>query len=72
MKAPDFALARDSKNQPSYFYIDFFEYFNSEDSDNLIKTFYEKIDDQESFKKMLFPLYKLENYHDWTRDLEDY
>ena len=38
----------------------------------LIKVFYEKIEDEESFKKMLFPFYNLENHHIWTNGLEDY
>jgi hypothetical protein len=55
IKAPDFTLAGDRRGQHSYFYIDFYEFFETDSSDNLIKVFYEKIEDEESFRKMLFP-----------------
>lgn len=70
-KAPDFPLAGDSKGQ-SFFYIDFYEFFTSDESDNLIKVFYENIDDEQSFKKMLFPLHRLQEHHNWANRLEDY
>jgi hypothetical protein len=70
IKAPNFSLAGDSK--PSFFYIDFSEFFESDDISNLIKVFYEKIDDEESFRKMLFPFYQLEHHHKWVYGLERY
>ena len=72
IKAPDFTLAGDRKGQRSYFYIDFYEFFEADNSDNLIKVFYEKIEDEESFRKMLFPFYRLEDRHKWINGLEDY
>ena len=73
IKTPDFPLARENKEeQNSYFYIDFSEFLKSDDTDKLIKDFYEKIEDEESFKKMLFPFYNLEHHYKWVNGLEIY
>jgi len=72
IRAPDFELAGDTRGQYAYFYIDFSEYLKSDDYDNLIRVFHEKIDDEENFKKMLFPFYELEHYHKWIIGFEDY
>jgi hypothetical protein len=72
IKAPtsNFAFTGDSKGQHSYFYIDFSEFLQSNDYDNLIKVFYEKIEDEESYKKLLFPLYNLGQHAKWVYGLE--
>jgi len=72
IKAPGITLSGDIKGRQSFFYIDFFEFFKSDDSDNLIKVLNEKIDDEESFKKMLFPFYKLERHSAWGFGLEKF
>jgi hypothetical protein len=72
IRAPNFELAGDTKGHPTYFYIDFSEFFKNDDPDNLIKVFYEKLDDEESFKKLLFPFYKLEYHHEWIYGLDYY
>ena len=71
IKSPSFPLVGD-KEQNSYFYIDFSEYLQSDDTDNIIRNFYEKIEDEESFKKMLFPFYNLESHYKWVYGLENY
>lgn len=71
IKAQEFGLAGSSDHY-SYFYIDFSEFFSSDDSDNLIKVFNQKLDYEESFRKMLFPLYNLGYHHKWLYGLENY
>ena len=72
IKSPNFSLAGDVRGKNSYFYIDFAEFIKSDDHDDLIKVFHEKIDDEESFKKMLFPFYDLEKHGKWANNLEKY
>ena len=70
IKAPN--NASNNKGQNSFFYIDFSEFFKSDDNENFIKIFYEKIENEDSFKKMLFPFYNLEHHHIWLNGFEDY
>ena len=72
IKAPAFELLGDKKGRFSFFYIDFAEFFTSDEPEDLIKVFSEKISAEESFKKMLFPVYQLENYDTWIDDLEEF
>ena len=70
--SPDISLIGDSKKQRRYFYIDFSEHFTSDESDNLIRVFHEKIDVDESYKKMLFPFYNLKEHYQWVFGFEKY
>ena len=62
-----------------YFYIDFRSFFsmatngdsNSEKSD-LVACLDEKFDKEDTYKKLLFPLYELEHYQSWINHVEDY
>ena len=68
---PNFKLRRDTADR-RYFYIDFQEFFNSEDSDDIIKSFTSTITDKTSHEKLLFPIYELEYYSEWVRKLRRY
>lgn len=64
-------MKEDREGQNSYFYIDFSHFLESDDSE-LIKVFYQKIGEEESFQKMLFPLYTLEDYNFWIDRFNEY
>lgn len=70
IKSPEFAL-RGSKI-PLYFYANFFHYFNENFKSEIIEIHTKKINRDDSFKRMLFPLYELEKYNRWVDDLEDF
>lgn len=71
IKSPDFPLTSD-KNKKSYFYIDFNEYFTTNDTENLIRVSFEKIDEKDTYKKMLFPIYNLSDPYPWLDKFESY
>ncbi|MGH2612778.1 MAG: GmrSD restriction endonuclease domain-containing protein [Rhabdochlamydiaceae bacterium] len=70
LRSPNFSLR--GSNMPVYFYINFFEFFNPNDSSEIIETLSRKIGREESFKKMLFPFYELERYSEWVDEFEDF
>jgi hypothetical protein len=73
IRAPNYALSGDKNaDQRTYFYIDFHSFFESDDSDSIIKVFYEELETEDSFKKMLFPFSTLETYYKWVRGLGDF
>jgi uncharacterized protein with ParB-like and HNH nuclease domain len=73
IRVPKFALSGDKDlAQRSYFYVDFHAFFESDDTDNIIKVFYEELGSEESYKKMLFPFNMLETYHEWVNGLDDF
>ena len=57
---------------PLYYYVNFNKYLNSDTKKDVIEFRTEKIKEEESFKRMLFPLYQLEKYDEWVDGLEDY
>ena len=65
----DFKLRKDIRK---YFYIDFQEFFNNEDSDNIIKLLTSKITKETSYEKLLFPIYQLGDHSEWITGLRDY
>ncbi|MGE4118127.1 MAG: DUF262 domain-containing protein [Candidatus Nitrosocosmicus sp.] len=71
INSPEYSLTGDNKKR-SFFYIDFNVYFTSNDTENLIKVSFEKIDEGESFRKMLFPFYCLSNPYPWLDKFESY
>ena len=72
IKAPDFPL--EGSKLPLYFYINFATYLkqNEDGSNKVIEVLPRKLTREESFKKMLFPFYELEQYAKWAYDFEDF
>ncbi len=70
LRAPNFALRGSSA--PLYFYINFSEFFNQNESSEIIEILPRKLSRDESFKKMLFPFYELEKYSKWVDGFEDF
>lgn len=70
VKGPKFAL-RGSK-VPLYLYVNFHEYFNKDSRNGVIEFHTEQIRREDSFKRMLFPLFELEKHNKWIDDFEDY
>lgn len=58
IKAPD--KKKDLKKHPGYFYINFNSYFQNDDEGETILRFDNKIEDQETFDRLLFPFYYLD------------
>ena len=69
IKAPKFPL-RGSKI-PLYLYVNFYHYFDENFKGEVIEIHTQKINREDSFERMLFPLYELEKYNKWVDDLED-
>lgn len=69
IKAPNYPL-KGSKSQ-LYYYINFYTFFSGNNSD-VIEIRASKISRDKTFRKMLFPLYELENYNVWVDDFEDF
>lgn len=70
IKAPNFPLYKSL--HPLYFYIDFARFFNKPDSDEAITVQNRKLSREESYNRLLFPFYELENYSEWVDGLEDF
>lgn len=54
----------------SYFYINFKNFFN-ENSSDIVIALNNKLSMEESASYLLFPFYKIEDYLDWFRKIED-
>lgn len=70
IKAPKFSLK--GSKEPLYFYINFYSYFKKDADLSIIEARAKKISHKESFQRMLFPLYELENYNEWVDNFEDF
>ena len=70
IKAPDFPL-KGSKER-LYYYVNFNSYFNKNSKNGVIEVHARKLSEEESFKKMLFPLYQLEKYESWVNEFEEF
>lgn len=71
IRAPSFTLKR--SGVPLYFYINFHSYFQRGPlQGEIIETHAEKLSKVESFDKMLFPLFELENYITWVKEFKDH
>jgi hypothetical protein len=72
IKAPTFALK--GSKIPLFFHVNFHSFFNKDknSSNEVIEVRAKKISKEDSFNKMLFPLYELENYNKWVDDFEDF
>lgn len=70
IRAPNFSLK--GSDEPSYFYINFLNFFNKSNLDDIIVVLDVKLSTEESFRKMLFPFYELENNDDWVSGFEDF
>ena len=49
----------------------FYHYFDENFKGEVIEIHTQKINREDSFERMLFPLYELEKYNKWVDDLED-
>lgn len=70
IKAPN-AIIKGSKSR-LFFYINFQEYLSNEDKTDIIEIHTSKLSRIETFSKMLFPVYELEEFTKWTYEFEDY
>ena len=55
------------EKEPTFFYIAFSVFLDpkSSDQNNVIKTFSKELDYEDQYKKLLFPLNRLEKYDEW-------
>ncbi len=70
IKTPHFSLRGSSA--PVYFYVNLVTLLQREDSEEVVEVHAEKLTRQQSYAKLLFPVYELENYSDWSNGLEDF
>ena len=70
IRAPNFSL--EGEETPSFFYIDFGNFIQKPNYDEIIKVSKHKISDEICFEKLIFPLFKLEERENWIISLEDY
>ncbi len=62
------------KKFPGYYYVDLQVFLNDSDSEDLIKKSHKKLDDVDTFEKLLFPFYKLDDtgINQWLEDFQRY
>jgi len=70
IKSPKFKLKK--SKAPSYFYINFKDFFKSDEKDSVIEVLFTKYSREECYSKMLFPFYELESHKSWIDGFEDY
>jgi len=70
IKSPKFPL-RGSK-VPLFYYINFNSFLNKNDTNDVIEVHAQKLSKEETFNRILFPLYELETYDSWVNDFEDF
>jgi hypothetical protein len=71
IKSPSIQTRRIKK--PVYFYIDFNTFFSETDREKkCVIVLDKKLDDEESFNSLYFPLYELEKYDDWIERFEKF
>ena len=70
IKSPKFSL-RGSK-VPLFYYINFNSFFNKNSMNGVIEVHAKKLSKQETFDRVLFPLYELETYDSWVNEFEDF
>jgi uncharacterized protein with ParB-like and HNH nuclease domain len=71
VKAPNFAL--DKSRAPLYFYINFSKFLkNNNEKVEVIEVLPKRLNQQESYRKILFPFYNLEEYDQWVNGFEDF
>lgn len=70
VSAPDFSLRWTTK--PSYFYINFKKFFENQHGDTIIECLYKKYNNDECYKRMLFPFHEIQNYQKWVDGFEAY
>lgn len=69
IKSPNYAP---KSGKRCYYYINFKNYLEKNDSEGVIIVENEVIGNEQEFEKLLFPIHKLENYDKWINELEDY
>lgn len=70
IKSPKFPL-RGSK-VPLFYYINFNSFFNKNNTNGVIEIHAKKLSKEETFNRILFPLYELETYDSWVNGFEDF
>ena len=70
LRTPSDVYLKGSKIQ-LYFYRDFLQVLRF-DREDIIEVLSRKLNLQESFQKMLFPFYELENYREWIKEYDKY
>lgn len=70
IKAPEFPLKGDK--EPLYFYANFHSLLTRNSNNGVIVYHPRKISPEESYKKMLFPLFEFENYNKWINGFEEF
>ena len=70
LRTPPDVYLKGSKIQ-LYFYLNFLQLLRF-DSEDIIEVLSRKLNLQESFQKMLFPFYELENYREWIKEYDKY
>lgn len=70
IKAPDISLKRQDK--VTYFYINFYNFLKDDWWKEIIEYHDRKFSLQDTYNKLLFPMYELENYNIWLDWLEEH
>lgn len=71
IRAPGFPL-KGGGNKAVYFYADFKNFFDGGNLEEMIQVLPNKLEAEESYRKMLFPFYDLDNYTKWVDELEEF
>lgn len=70
IKSPDFALT--GSKVPLFYYINFNSFLTNNDTNGFIEVSEKKYSIEETFKRIIFPLYELEKYGTWIDEFEDF
>jgi len=70
IKSPKFPLK--GSKVPLFYYINFNSFFNKNDTNGIIEVHAKKLSKEETFNRILFPLYELETYDSWVNEFEDF
>jgi len=70
IKAPNFNL--ESSRFPLYFYINFAKFLDQDINAEIIEVLPKKLEPEETYSRMLFPLYDLLRYTDWVDGFDRY
>jgi len=70
IKSPDYPLK--GEKDKIFFYIDFGEFFTTNIPEEAIKIFSKELDEEDCYRKLLFPFNKLLSYKKWIRNLRNF
>ena len=71
IKAPNNVKINGVSNKV-YFYINFRNFMLNEEKTDVVEIHPQNLSKEETFKRILFPLYELENYSDWVYGFEEF